>query len=203
MRVLAVMSDHSVKQLLSLSKRKKLAFLVLLCDRMLPSLYSFCILQAWDFTPVKTARDAFWRSLQDGAALRSWHQLRQDVDKLLPDTEEFQSTDAVLALHAGCLVEDIGDFIIDGTDECFEDAIMQPLNSLRHHADLEYGGVAHGAAVEEYASSHPLILREKRTEERDVVFLQELQEPPWLESTIATLRERAAKQATLFEPYAH
>ena len=72
-----LMSEEATTHLMSFSAGKKIAFLVLLYERMIPELRSFCLTEGRDFSVFQKARKEFWQWLMGGDSSISWGQFRK------------------------------------------------------------------------------------------------------------------------------
>lgn len=114
-----------------------------------------------------------------------------------PDSEDFGTPAASSALSAALLAVAITEFIDDREDSHVLDAIGYALESVDAKAIGELEAPVVDLAVDSYVSSHPLVERERRAEESDVIFLTELPEAPWPSSMLSMLHARAVNQSTL------
>ncbi|UGY13540.1 YjaG family protein [Bradyrhizobium septentrionale] len=195
--MLKLMSEETTAHLLSFSAGKKIAFLVLLYERMIPELCSFCLTEGRDFSVFQKARKEFWQWLMGDDSSISWGQFREDVLSATPDSEDFGTLAASFALNAALVAADIAGFIEDGHDSRIVEAIGYARDSLDANATNEMGATVFNRAVEDYVKAHPLVQKEARTEEEDVAFLSTMQEPPWPENIVSMVRQRAETQRGL------
>jgi uncharacterized protein YjaG (DUF416 family) len=192
-----LMSEENIARLLSLSAKKKVAFAVLLYERMVPELRSFCIDESLDFSCFQTAREEFWRSLMDGESSISWAQLREDILNATPDSEDFGSLGASFALNAALVAADIAGFLADGQDGHIVEAMGYAQNSLGAYVINEMGVVVYDRTIDDFVKVHPLVRKEKRAEEEDVAFLTTMQDAPWPANISSMLQRRAETQPSL------
>ena len=195
--MLKLMSEETTAHVLSFSAGKKVAFLVLLYERMIPELRSFCLAESRDFSLFQKAREEFWQWLGSGDSSISWKQFREDILDATPDSEDFGTLVASFALNAALVAADIAGFIEDGRDSHLVEAIGYARNSLGAKATSEMEAVVFNRAVEVYVKAHPLVQKEARTEEEDVAFLSATQDPPWPENIFSSVRDRAETQRSL------
>src|SRR5262249_15755245 len=87
--MLELMSEGTRAHLLAFLSKKKVAFLVLLYERMIPELRSFCLAESRDFSIFQRTREDFWRFLADDNSSISWPQLTQDILDATPSSEDF------------------------------------------------------------------------------------------------------------------
>jgi uncharacterized protein YjaG (DUF416 family) len=193
-----LMSEENIARLLSLSAKKKLAFAVLLYERMIPELRSFCIDESFDFSHFQTAREEFWRSLMDGESSVSWAQLREGILNATPDSEDFGSLAASFALNAALVAADIAGFLADGQDGHLVEAMGYAQNSLGYVIN-EMGAVVYDRTIDDFVRVHPLVWKEKRAEEEDFAFLSTMQDAPWPANIFSLLRRRAETQRSLLD----
>src|SRR5213079_39635 len=162
--MLKLISEETIARLLSLSANKKVAFMLLLYERMAPELRAL-------------AREEFWRSLT-GDSFVSWSQLREDILGAAPDSEVFGSLAASFALNAALVAAEIAGFLADGQDNHILEAIGYARDSLHAKATMEMEGLVYNKLVDDYVGAHPLVQQERRAEEEDVGFLSTMQDPP-------------------------
>src|SRR5260370_20835251 len=167
--MLKLMSEETHAHLLAFPTRKKLAFLMLLYERMIPELRSFCLSEGRDFSIFQNAHDEFWRYLADGESPISWAQLTQDILDATPSTVDFGTLEGSFALNASLLAAETAAFIADGKDEHIVHATRYAFDSLDFKVRVPveekgvYGyGVAH---LGDYVRAHPLLTRERQLED--------------------------------------
>jgi uncharacterized protein YjaG (DUF416 family) len=195
--MLELMSKETTAHLLSFSAGKKVAFLMLLYERMVPELHSFCLAEGRDFSHFQKACEEYWRSLTDSSRSISWAQLREDILSATPNSEDFGSQEVSFALNAALVAADIAGFLADGQDIHVIEAMQYALNSLSAYAIDETGVVAYDKTINDLVRVHPLVQKEVRTEEKDVAFLSGIQDPPWPENVFSIVQHRAATQRSL------
>src|SRR6516164_6876094 len=98
--MLKLISKKTVQRLMSFPTGKKVAFLLLLYERMLPALLSFRTPEGLDLSIFQEAREKFWRALIQGSRPISWVRLRDDIHDAIPDSEDFGSLEASFAMDA-------------------------------------------------------------------------------------------------------
>jgi uncharacterized protein YjaG (DUF416 family) len=195
--MLKLMSQETTAHVLSFSPGKKVAFLVLLYERMIPELRSFCVAENRDFSLFQRAREEFWQWLMGGDSSISWGRFREDILNAAPDTEDFGALEGSFALNAALVAADISGFIEDGQERHVVEALGYARDSLDANATNQTGAVVFDRAVEDYVNAHPLVQKEARTEEEDVAFLSAIQDPPWPADIFSSLRHRAETQRSL------
>jgi uncharacterized protein YjaG (DUF416 family) len=196
-KMLKLMSEETMAKLLSFSTRKKVAFAMLLYERMIPELHSFSVAERRDFSCFERAREEFWRSLMDDKSSINWTKLREDILDATPDSEDYGSLEASFALNAALVAADIAGFLADGQDSHLVEAVGYARDSLYASASNELETIAYDRAVEDHVNAHPLVKRESRAEEEDVAFLSIMPDGPWTADIFSTLRRRAETQNCL------
>ncbi len=203
--MLKLMSEETHAHLLAFPTRKKLAFLMLLYERMIPELRSFCLSEGRDFSIFQNAHDEFWRYLADGESPISWAQLTQDILDATPSSVDFGALECSFALNAGLLAAETAAFIADGKDEHIVDATRYAFDSLdfkvRVPLEIRFYDRTVVAHVYDYVMAHPLILRERQIEEEDVSFLTPLPDGQWPADIVAMLKRRAESQHSLLSAF--
>jgi len=202
--MLELMSEGTRAHLLAFLSKKKVAFLVLLYERMIPELRSFCLAESRDFSIFQRAREDFWRFLADDNSSISWPQLTQDILDAIPSSEDFGTLEGSFALNAGLLAAETAGFIGDGEDQHIVDATQYAFDSIDFKVQdtlkLEIIGFYDRSVVSHVHArvlAHPLITRERQIEEEDVSFLTTLPDGQWPSDLLAMLRHRAESRRGL------
>jgi uncharacterized protein YjaG (DUF416 family) len=197
MTMLELLSAKRKSLLLSFSTMKKLVFLILLYERMLPELRSYFLASGRDFIVIQTASERFWQLLSSEQTFVSWNELREKILDSLPDSEDDGSLAAQFALNAGLVAADIAGLAEDGENTHVIEAIEYARDSIHAKAASEMRTLVYDPTVEGAVSTHPLVHKERQREEEDVTFLGSFPEGPWLQNAVSMLRDRAQAQETL------
>jgi hypothetical protein len=187
-------SDKSQLSRARLSRKKQLAFALLVLERMLPSLVVFSKDTGFDDSCYLQARDAAWAALQDGAVDRS---ISEACLRGVPDTEDYSHELISSALNAALATNDIIAFTQDGRAEHITDVLTLAGDSLYLYLSSLEESVVSSAEEDRQIASHPLMQEEHRREEEDIRFLASLPEQLG-DGAILLLRERANNRAPLF-----
>ncbi len=203
-KMLKLISKATIARLMSFSIGKKVAFLQLLYERMIPALRAFCLLENRDFSTYQKAREEFWRSLRGDAQDVSWARLREDILDATPDSEDYGSLEASFALDAALVAADIAGFLADGQySHIVEPLTFYVLNSLSafvlNENEVNVVDYTMVKAINKLVNTHPLVLREARKEEEDVAFLSAVPDTPWREDVFSAVRRRSETQGSLFD----
>lgn len=205
-QMLKLISDEALGRLLAFSADKKLAFLMLLFERMLPELQSFCLVEDFDFRVLQKARDEYWRRLSGQSSPVVLAQLREDILRQTPDTEDFGTPEGSFALNAALVAWDIVGFIDDEGEGHLTDAMRYATETLHARVMDELTPsmdratvMTIGSKAVDYFQGHPLVEKERRVEDDDIRFLSTMPEGPWPGSVLATLRQRIENQSGLLE----
>jgi hypothetical protein len=176
-----------------LSRKKQLAFALLLVERMLPSLAAFSKDTGFDDSCYLHAKDAAWAALRNGQVDRS---LSEACLRGAPDTEKYAHELTSFALDAALAMSDIIEFMQDGCAHHIERVSMRAGESVYLYLNGLDDSVAIPPENVSRLASHPLMQKEHRREEEDINFIAGLPEPISNE-TILSLRARADAQAPL------
>jgi len=191
--MLDLISKERTSHLLSFATDKKVAFSVLLFERMIPELSSFTKSEGLEFSTFQLADEQFWLFLSNESSAY-WPQLREDVLDAVPHPDTFGSLAAYFAFNAALVAAAIAEFLSDRQDGHIIEAIGYARDSLDANATNELDIVVYGNNVNTIVEAHPLVQRERRAEEEDILFLSTIQEKPWSANTVAQLKERAKTQ---------
>jgi hypothetical protein len=176
--------------------KKQLAFVLLVFERMLPSLIAFSKDTGFDDSCYLRAKDAAWAALQNGAVDPA---LNQACLSGAPDTEEFSNELTSFALNAALAMSDILEFAWDAR----ADHIVYILTLVRDSLHLYLGSlepsIKSSPEKDARIASHSLMQQEQRREREDIEFLSELPDR-FDEETISVLRARASARGSLLPP---
>jgi hypothetical protein len=111
MTMLELQSAERKSLLLSFSRIKKLAFLILLYERMLPGLRSYFLASGRDFIVIQEADKQFWQLLSGDEKFVSWSELKENILDRLPDLDDDSSLPAPFALYAGLVAANIAGWL--------------------------------------------------------------------------------------------
>ena len=192
-----LVSEETLRRLLTLSKEKKLAFLALLYERMVSELHAFCVVENRDFSAFQKLQEQLWRHLGGRGSPIPWHDLRESMLDATPDSEQFGTLAGSSALSAALVAIAIASFVDDSQNSHVTDAIGYTLEAVDANAINELEVLVIDQAVEEYVNSHQLVERERLTEESDVAFLTAMPDAPWPSIIFSNLLNRARTQGTL------
>ncbi|TKB08916.1 MAG: DUF416 family protein [Mesorhizobium sp.] len=199
--MIQLMSKKTTKRLLSLSTKKKMAFLVLLYERMCPDLRFFCLTEGRDFSVFEKAHRAFWIGLKEKETSISWNLLYEEILAAAPDSEEFGSWDGSYALNAALVAAEIAAFAHVPQDQNVIDAIGYARNSLDAKASSEVPSVSYTSAEEVYIDQHPLVEIERNREKDDVEFLSSIDDSEWYGKILPEIEMRASAQSSLLRRF--
>jgi len=177
----------------TLSRKKQLAFALLIFERMLPSLVAFSKDTGFDDACYLQARDAAWAALQNGSVDRS---LSEACLRGAPDTEDYSHDLTSYALNAALAMNDITEFTQDGCADHITSVSTLAGDSLYLYLSSLEDSVVSSPEEGSQIASHPLMQEEHRREEADIRFLAGLAEC-LSDETILSLRARASTQAPL------
>jgi uncharacterized protein len=185
--------EKSLVSLASLSPKKKLAFALLVLERMLPSLIAFSKDSGRDDSCYLRAKDAGWAALQDGTIDQA---LNQECLRDAPDTENFSHELTSYALNAALAMSDIVEFTLDGRAEHIAHVSTLARDSVHLYLSSFEQSVVSSPEEDRSITNHPVMQQEQRREEDDIKFLSGL--PDQLDKdAISALRARASTQTPL------
>lgn len=185
--------ENSLASLAALSRKKQLAFALLVFERLLPSLIAFSKDTGFDDSNCLQARDAVWSALQNGSEGALDQSLNEACLKNAPDTEDFSHELTSSALNAVLAISDIIDFALDGsTDHIVNVSTLARDSVYLYLSNLEHSIVS-SSEEDERIAADPLMQQELRREEEDIKFLAAL--PDHFDNeTFSTLRARSSNQ---------
>ena len=197
--MLGLMSDETSARLLSFSAGKKTLFMLLVYERMIPELHSFCLAERRNYSIFQKAQDAFWQWLTGVDQSTSWERLSEDILNETPDTEDFGTLAGSLALNAALVAAAIASFIADGQDSHVVETIHLARDSIDAYAIGEKGSPLVDSTITDYGKVHPLAQKERRAEEEDISALGAMRDAPWPESILSVVRHGAQTKSGLLD----
>ena len=201
--MLKLISKEKVQRLMSFPTGKKVAFLLLLYERMLPALLSFRTAEGLDLSIFQEAREKFWRALIQGSRPISWVRLRDDIHDAIPDSEDFGSLEASFAMDAALVAANIAGLLEDGQEIHVVEAMQYTSNSLYGYVMHQLGVIVVYKSIikflNELVEAHALVRNERQKEKDDVLFLGTMPDTPWPEDIVSMLRDRAETQGSMFD----
>jgi uncharacterized protein YjaG (DUF416 family) len=195
--MLELLTNEQKSLLLSFPRIKKLAFLILVCERMLPELRSYLHSSGRDFVLIEAARKKFWQLLSGDETSVSWDELTEKLLDLLPDSEDDGSLAAQFARNAGLVAADIAGLAEDGRNSHVVEAVGYAIESIDAKVSDEMRVFIYNRAIEEAILEHPLMRREGQREQEDIAWLRQLPEAPWPENIVSMLWDRVQTQEPL------
>ena len=180
----------------TLSRKKQLAFALLVLERMMPSLIAFSKDTGFEESCYLKAKDAAWAALQNGSVDQS---LSDACLRGVPDTEDYSQELISYALNAALATNDIIKFTQDGFAKHITNVITLAGDSLYLYLSGLEDSVASSSEEDSLIGSHPLMKEEYRREEADLSFLAKLPEQ-LTDEAILSLRARADAHGPLFPP---
>ena len=186
-------NDKTQMSIATLSRKKQLAFALLVFERMLPSLVAFSKDTGFDDSCYLKAKDAAWATLQNSSLDRS---LSEVCLRGAPDTENYSHELVSYALNAALAMNDIMEFTQDGCADHITRVSTLAGDSLYLYLSNLKDSVVSSPEEDSQIASHPLTQEEHRREEADIRFLAGLPEQ-LSDETILSLRARANAQTPM------
>src|SRR6266481_1897674 len=92
------MPDHCAP-FVSLSKMKKLVFLILLYERMIPELRDFYFSEGRDFSIFQKAREEFWQAMRGSDSTSHWKELGEDILDAAPQYRRLWHVGGIICIE--------------------------------------------------------------------------------------------------------
>ena len=187
------MATDFTTRLLALTHQKRIAFGLLVFERMLPTLALFSKETGFDPSCYLQAREAMWDAILHGQINDT---VRHLCAKNIPDTESFSSELSSFALNATLVMNEIMEYIIDHESAHFNFLLTLPRDSVYLYlSSLEPTIVS--STKKDYDDS-PLMRRERHQQEEDLRLLSSL--PDEFDNQIVEmLKARAIASTSLLE----
>jgi hypothetical protein len=184
---------HQLMFLNALSRKKQLAFALLILERMVPDLIAFSKEVGFDVSCHLNAKNAAWRVLEDDDPINP--SLRDTCLGQVPDTEAFSHELTSQALNAALTAVSILEFVQDGRADHLAYISTLATDSI----DLYLNGLGDRILDDPddwTVMTNPLMQSELHRQESDIIFLSTLSDK-FDHRTLAVLRARAKSQPQL------
>jgi hypothetical protein len=177
------------RKLAALPPYHRVAFAAACCERLLPNYAVFSRSDSWGDTGIlRTALDEAWRAVErqevDEPKLRS---LLSECERIIPDTEDFDTPLVSAALDAGSAVLETLRLCLDGDQQRAVDVASFARDTvdmfIQERDDMDYDD----PRFEERIAEDPLMLRELGKQQADLELLQH--RPKLTPSLLKRLRE--------------
>lgn len=189
--------EDLLASLKTLSRGKKIAFALLIFERLLPGMDAFCKDTGVDCSPCLKAQDAAWSALETNSNRRAlYRSLNEACLKNTPDTEDFTHELTSDALNAFLAISQIMEFALDGSSDHIAYVSTLAKDSVYLYLSHLEPSVVSSPEWDQSIASHPLMQRELRRQEEDIQFLAALPDQ-FDNGTISTLRARSSSQPPL------
>ena len=171
---MAEFDENDLKRILkNLSDSKQLAFILLLCERMMPAFSKFSEDTKFDMSCYRKSVDIAWAYLAENTNLEQCEQISEACCECVPDTEEFDHALTSAALNAALAVGSLMAFL----SERNVDRIVEAAGLARDTLALQVQSVEAAqplSLTSDELVKHPLMQQEARRQADDLMFLASL-----------------------------
>ena len=143
-------------QIASLSNEQRIAFGLDICDRLLPDYYKFFQEYKWGNPEILNRALTYLKSTKDNAINEELiNNLMDELDVVIPDTEEFGDFSTSYAINAACAVWELLEYLLD-----------QDQTHLMHMSSLVTDTIdfklqeTDDTLTEVEIASHPMLIKE-------------------------------------------
>jgi uncharacterized protein YjaG (DUF416 family) len=192
-------NDVVLKQSLNpLSKDQKIAFCLLLCERMMPALTSFARDVKFDDSIYRECLNDAWRHFTGSTSLSNYSELAEACANGAPDTEEFEHPLTSAALNTTLSIEATMSFLGDYDVDHLVEAAGLARDTAALYAQSVKATPPHSLGFKE-VMEHPIVQQELGRQANDVKFLKSLpMDIP--QDMIPLIKERAEQGPALLPP---
>jgi uncharacterized protein YjaG (DUF416 family) len=189
--------DHSkLNEVLSnFSKRKRLAFALLMSERILPSLLHFSKQTSFDISPYLQARQLAWNALES-ADFKIDRSFINRCATNAPDTETFPGELVSHALNAALSIVSILELIADERTEHVVEIAELGRDSIDLFLQDREPNLISSSEMDDRISTDTMMDRECERRKGDIIFLSKLSEN-FDDQDLLKLRARANEQQAL------
>jgi len=166
-----MIDEETSTRLSTLIPKKRLAFGLLVFERMLPDLIAFSKETSFDASCYLQAKGAAWRAVQNGFIDED---LRQACTQNIPDTEKFSHALTSYALNAALAMDELLEYTRDNQTDHLTYVLSLARDSVDLYLTSLEQSIISSAEEDKRNDDDPLMERERRQEEDDIEFLSSL-----------------------------
>jgi uncharacterized protein len=185
--------EKSLVSVATLSPKKQLAFVLLVFERMLPSLIAFSKDTGFDDSCYLQAEDTAWAALQNSAVDQA---LNETCIRNAPDTEKFSHELTSYALNAALAMSEIVEFTLNFRADHIANVSTLARDSIYLYLSSLEKSVVSSPEEDKKIAGHSLMHQEQRREQEDIRFLSGLPDQ-FDQNAISNLKARARAQTPL------
>lgn len=197
---MSVLSHKALlKPLLAMSQSQRLAFGLLILERLFPYLLAFAAAENLDASMHRKAKDFLWEALLSPPDMSTLRLLREECIAHAPDTEDYSHGSVSDALNAALVIAELLDFLETGHESHIINTVQLVKDSVYLYvSSFEYDeGVDHKERINRIGKS-PLMQAEIQRQKEDLEFISKL--PPCLAGRDIAILERRAKEPPTLLP---
>jgi uncharacterized protein YjaG (DUF416 family) len=184
-------------KLSGLSSLKQLAFLLLLCERMMPELHRFAKDTGLDPTVYRDRLEQGWQHLAGTTKLQDYQALAKACLDGAPDTENFDHIFTSAALDAALSINHLMIFLSDHNVDHVAEAAGLARDTVALFVDRTEAPRP-CSLTNEQVNGHRLMQRELRRQQEDLIFSENLPNDVDQEMFVR-LRERSKRPPEMLE----
>jgi uncharacterized protein YjaG (DUF416 family) len=183
------------RSLEGLSEPKQLAFMLLLCERMMPGLQKFSTDTNFRVSRYRECLENGWLSLDDQPYSSKHEEASEECFKNAPDTEKFDHPLTSAALNAALSIGLLMRFLSEGNVNHIVEAAGLARDTMALYVQANEAIPPHSLGPKEIMK-HPLVQQELERQAEDLEFLASLPEDA-RRKTVHQIKERANRAAGL------
>jgi uncharacterized protein YjaG (DUF416 family) len=180
--------EQLTRSLKALSGLKQVAFLLLLCERMMPEFRKFAKDTGFDLTVYGDCLEEGWEYLGGKAREQNYENLAKACLESAPDTENFDDQLTSAALDTALSISYLMSFLADHAVDHIVDSVGLALDTVALFVQRTEAVAPYSLSLDR-VDGHWLMQRELKRQEEDLVLLERL--PSDVASVIPILRKRA------------
>jgi uncharacterized protein YjaG (DUF416 family) len=185
--------DKVARCLANVPSWKRLAFMALVCERMIPNFERFSAETAFgDPRVLRHALDAAWTFIRTATVENNLEELKLACEKQAPDTEQFGSVFTSSALDAANAISTLLDAISDDTVELAVDVAELARDTVDMFVQRTEAPDPASVSLEHAILAHPLMQRELAHQRQDLSTVLR-----WPESVRSNLRPTEEQRGSL------
>lgn len=182
----------------ALSDFGRVAFMLLLCERMMPQLHGFAKSTGFDLSLYSKCLEQGWAYLGEKASSIGYERLAQACFDSAPDTEQFSHVLTSAALDTALSIGYLMTFLSDHNIDHAVDVAGLARDTVAMYVDRMEEAASPFSLSLEVVNRNPLVQRELQRQEDDLVFLERLPSDT-SQKAISRLKELARRPPRMLQ----
>jgi len=155
-----------------MSRGQKLLFMLSCCERLFPNYSFFQKKHNWgEPETLRMILDYLWESFKGGCDIDTVKELTEQCNRIVPDSEDFDTIDVSSAMDAGCSVLSVLSFLLSESIERILDVAVLSYDTVDMYVQELEKMSPNDPGLERKIFEHRFVQQELKRQREDVEFL--------------------------------